>query len=87
MPTMKKVFQGEGVKYTAVLFRLSGNRMRKLDLTGYGYAVDNSHNGFVHIDNGVMIVLTHTDYIEENYGKNVVFEHKNDRNIGPSDDV
>ena len=87
MPTMKKVYKGDGVKYTAVLFRVRGNRMKKLELTGYGYAVEESKNGLVHIDNGVMIVLTHTDYIEQNYGKNVRFEHKNDRAIGLDDDA
>ena len=72
-----KVRQGEGVKYTAVLFRVAGNRYKKLELTGYGYAVADSKDGWVQIDNGVMIILTRTEYIEENYGKNVQFSFKN----------
>jgi len=50
---------GDGITYSAELFRVAGNTYRKLEREGHGYIVDRVNDELVHVFNGVRVALVH----------------------------
>lgn len=61
------VHTGDGITYSAELFRIAGSTYQRLYREGHGYIVIKINNELVYVFNGVRVCLVHIDDIVINH--------------------
>lgn len=54
-----QMYIGDGITYSAELFRIAGNQYRRLEREGHGYIVEKVNDELVYVFNGVRTALVH----------------------------
>ena len=62
-----QIYIGDGITYSAELFRIAGNTYKRLEKNGYGYISQIVNNELVYVWNGIRHVLVHRKDIIINF--------------------
>lgn len=64
-----KLYLGDGITYSAELFRIKGNRYKRLERKGYGYVSQLVNDELVYVWNGIRHALVHKKDILINHNR------------------
>jgi hypothetical protein len=63
-----QMYVGDGITYSAELFRVAGNTYRRLEREGHGYIVERVNDELIYVFNGVRTALVHK--------KDIIINHR-----------